>query len=103
MIILPRMGLPLQDPVFIAIISIELKMAPHLLRCSASGSEQSGMAFPLEIGCVWESLDSPLKISARISAGCDTAKASASKNKSLLLINFQIGCFLEAGKVAEDI
>lgn len=61
------------------------------------------MAFSLEIGCVWESLDSPLKTSARISAGSDAAKASTSKNKSLLRINFQINCFLEAGKIGEDI
>lgn len=51
------------------------------------------MVFSLEIGCVWESLDSPLKTSAQISAGFNAAKASAYKNKLLLLINFQISCF----------
>lgn len=55
---------------------------------------------------VWESLYSSLKISfcgIQISAGFDAAKASASKNKMLLLINFQMSCFLETGKVAKNI
>lgn len=64
-----------------------------------------GSRFTLH-SAVWESLYSSLKISfcgIQISAGFDAAKASASKNKMLLLINFQMSCFLETGKVAKNI